>query len=176
MTCALEANCVYDVRLVRVRDLLRTYSTTFACKWFMSSKRLVCTKYDCCEWATYFVRYSKRLILQILTVFFVQSNIVWWLVASTEGLLVRHSCDLWSCEWHDVIWTSSWLATVWVIWLACTKLGPYRTIWLACTDLGLYRTLWLDCTELGPYRTLWLACTELGPYRTIWLACRTRSV
>ena len=31
-TCALEATCVYDVHLVRVSDLLRTYSTAFARK------------------------------------------------------------------------------------------------------------------------------------------------
>ena len=31
-TCALEATCAYDVRLVRVSELLRTYSTTFARK------------------------------------------------------------------------------------------------------------------------------------------------
>ena len=47
-TCALEATCAYDVRLMCVSNLLRTYSTTFARKRLMRSKRLVRTKYDCC--------------------------------------------------------------------------------------------------------------------------------
>ena len=37
-TCALEATCAYDVRLLRVSDLLRTYITTFARKGLMRSK------------------------------------------------------------------------------------------------------------------------------------------
>ena len=47
-TCALEATYAYDVRLVRVSDLLRTYSTTFARKQLMRSKQLVRTKYIFC--------------------------------------------------------------------------------------------------------------------------------
>ena len=47
-TCVLEATCVYDVRLVRVSDLLCTYSTIFARKRLMRSKQLVRTKYDFC--------------------------------------------------------------------------------------------------------------------------------
>ena len=49
---ALEATYTYNVRLVRVSDLLRKYSTTFARKQLMRSKRLVHTKYDALE-ATY---------------------------------------------------------------------------------------------------------------------------
>ena len=43
-TCALEATCAYDVRLVSVSDLLCTYRTTFARKQLMPSKQLVRTK------------------------------------------------------------------------------------------------------------------------------------
>ena len=50
-TCALEATCAYDVRLVRVSDLLLTYSTTLAHKQLMRSKRLVRTKYDFCAYS-----------------------------------------------------------------------------------------------------------------------------
>ena len=46
-TCALEATCAYDVHLVRVSDLLRTYSTNFTRKRLMRLKRLVRKKYDC---------------------------------------------------------------------------------------------------------------------------------
>ena len=61
MTCALEATYAYDVRLVCVSNLLRTYSMTFSRKRLMRSKQLMRTKYDCCAWATYCVRDSTAL-------------------------------------------------------------------------------------------------------------------
>ena len=50
----LEATCAYDVRLVCVSDLLRTYSTTFA------RNRLIATYTTCALEAT--CAYNVRLV------------------------------------------------------------------------------------------------------------------
>ena len=50
-TCALEATLCVQCTSVRVSDLMRTYSTAFARKLLMRSKRLVRTMYDFCAYS-----------------------------------------------------------------------------------------------------------------------------